>query len=87
LVGFCHARRLIIGDARGSTDDQNLDAQTDALKAAACERIFADTISGSVRSRPELERLIFRVFISSARLAIFANLCHFNGERRCSWQR
>ena len=49
---------MIIGYARVSTDDQNLDAQVDALKAAVCERIFADKISGSVRSRPELDKLL-----------------------------
>lgn len=49
---------MIIGYARVSTDNQNLDAQTDALTAAGAERIFADTISGSVRSRPELDKLL-----------------------------
>ena len=49
---------MIIGYARVSTDDQNLDAQTDALKAAGAERIFADKISGTARTRPELERLL-----------------------------
>lgn len=49
---------MIIGYARVSTADQNLDAQTDALRAAGAERIFADKISGSVRSRPELDRLL-----------------------------
>ena len=49
---------MIIGYARVSTVDQNLDAQTDALRAAGAERIFADKISGSVRSRPELDKLL-----------------------------
>lgn len=49
---------MIVGYARVSTADQNLDAQTDALRSAGAERIFADRISGSVRSRPELDRLL-----------------------------
>ncbi|MEL6216990.1 MAG: recombinase family protein [Pseudomonadota bacterium] len=49
---------MIIGYARVSTDDQNLDAQTDALRAAGADRIFADKISGTARTRPELDRLL-----------------------------
>ena len=49
---------MIFGYARVSTDDQLLDAQTDALEAAGAERIFADKISGSMRKRPELDRLL-----------------------------
>lgn len=49
---------MIIGYARVSTDDQNLDAQTDALTEAGAERIFADKITGSARKRPELDQLI-----------------------------
>lgn len=49
---------MIIGYARVSTDDQNLDAQTDALTEAGAERIFADKISGSAKKRPELDQLI-----------------------------
>lgn len=49
---------MIIGYARVSTDDQNLDAQTDALQAAGVERIFSEKISGSMRKRPELDKLL-----------------------------
>ena len=49
---------MIIGYARVSTEDQNLDGQFDALKAAGAEKIFADKITGTARSRPELDRLL-----------------------------
>jgi len=49
---------MIIGYARVSTDDQSLDAQTDALTSVGAERIFADCISGSRRQRPELDKLL-----------------------------
>ncbi len=49
---------MIIGYARVSAADQNLDGQIDALKAAGAERIFADKITGTARSRPELDRLL-----------------------------
>ncbi len=41
-----------IGYARASTQDQKLDAQMDALKAASAERIFADVASGTKSSGP-----------------------------------
>ena len=47
-----------IGYARISTEDQNLDLQIDALKAAGCERIYTDKISGSTTSRPEFNKML-----------------------------
>lgn len=49
---------MIIGYARVSTDDQNLDAQTDALTAAGAGKIFAEKVSGAKRGRPELNRML-----------------------------
>jgi DNA invertase Pin-like site-specific DNA recombinase len=49
---------MIIGYARVSTDEQNLDSQLDVLSAAGAEKLFADKITGTARQRPELERLL-----------------------------
>ena len=49
---------MILGYARVSTKDQNLDGQLDALSAAGAEKVFADTISGKISSRPELDQLL-----------------------------
>lgn len=49
---------MIIGYARVSTDDQSLDSQMDALSAAGAEKVFADRISGSSRTRPELDKMV-----------------------------
>lgn len=48
-----------VGYARVSTDDQSVDVQLEALKAAGCEKVFADQVSGkNIEDRPELKRMI-----------------------------
>ncbi|MDD1476932.1 recombinase family protein [Arthrobacter sp. H16F315] len=48
----------LLGYARVSTADQDAALQQDALKAAGCYRIFTDTASGSLESRPELTKVL-----------------------------
>jgi DNA invertase Pin-like site-specific DNA recombinase len=42
---------MLIGYARVSTQDQTLHLQMDALEKIGCDKIFADTISGSATQR------------------------------------
>jgi len=49
---------MLIGYARVSSEDQNLELQTDALEKAGCARIFSDKISGMGKKRPGLENVL-----------------------------
>jgi DNA invertase Pin-like site-specific DNA recombinase len=49
---------MLIGYGRVSKEDQNLDAQKDELKAAGCEKIYTDKISGAVDDRTGLDDLL-----------------------------
>lgn len=45
---------MLIGYARVSTEEQNLDLQTDALKKVGCEKVFLDKVSGAKSERKGL---------------------------------
>ena len=49
---------MLIGYARVSTHDQNLDLQKDALEKVGCKKIYVEQMSGSSRIRPELEKTL-----------------------------
>ena len=49
---------MLIGYARVSTNDQNLELQREALIKAGCQKIFEDTISGSRVDRPGLAKAL-----------------------------
>ena len=52
-----HAPPMLIGYAWVATHDQNLDLQRDALKAAGCERVIVEKMSGAASARPGLAQL------------------------------
>lgn len=54
IQGMGHA----LGYARVSTGEQDASLQHDALTAAGCYRVFTDTASGSLESRPELNKVL-----------------------------
>jgi DNA invertase Pin-like site-specific DNA recombinase len=49
---------MLIGYARVSTDEQNLDLQRDALNRAGCERLFEDKASGAKVAREGLSEAL-----------------------------
>ena len=49
---------MLIGYARVSTSEQNLDLQVDALKTAGCEKIFTEKESGASVERQGLNEAI-----------------------------
>jgi DNA invertase Pin-like site-specific DNA recombinase len=53
-VSKTQVRGILIGYAPVSTQDQNLELQTEALRKAGCKKIFGDRVSGTRAERPGL---------------------------------
>lgn len=49
---------MLIGYARVSTADQNIELQIQALQKAGCEKIFQDVISGKSKQREGLDKAL-----------------------------
>lgn len=49
---------MLVGYARVSTDDQNLELQLDALEEAGCKEIFKDHQGGAKAVRPGLDKAL-----------------------------
>src|SRR4051794_22870656 len=52
------SKGMLLGYARGSTVDQNLALQRDALAEAGCQKIFTEQLSGAVTDRPALHEAL-----------------------------
>ena len=49
---------MVVGYARVSASEQNLELQQDALKKAGCEKIFSDQVSGVKEERTGLREAL-----------------------------
>ena len=49
---------MLIGYARVSTEDQNLELQREALTKAGCQKVFEDKVSGTRADRPGLAKTL-----------------------------
>lgn len=54
----CKEKIMLIGYARVSTADQNLDLQKESLKDIGCQKIYEDKATGSHANRPGLRQAI-----------------------------
>src|SRR5262249_51803503 len=56
-----HNAGMIYGYARVSADAQDLTSQLVQLKAAGCEKVFREKITGTTADRPQLKKLMAAV--------------------------
>src|SRR5271170_4271098 len=58
---LCQNRGMIYGYARVSTGAQDLTSQLAQLKAAGCEKVFREKLTGTTADRPQLQKLITKL--------------------------
>lgn len=61
---------MIIGYARVSTQDQNLQSQIDALQKAGCFEIFEEKVTGTKKDRPALNEML-KMLRSGDRVVVY----------------
>ena len=71
---------MIIGYARVSSVDQNLDRQIEALKKEGCEKIYTEKITGANTDRPQLQ-LMFNE-LKEGDIIIIKDLTRFSRSTR-----
>jgi DNA invertase Pin-like site-specific DNA recombinase len=52
-----HNAGMIYGYARVLTDAQDLTSQLAQLKAAGCEKVYREKVTGTTADRPQLQKL------------------------------
>ena len=65
-----HNAGMIYGYAPVSTDAQDLTSQVAQLKAAGCEKIFREKLTGTTADRPQLRKLMVRLPLSLAGVGV-----------------
>jgi DNA invertase Pin-like site-specific DNA recombinase len=75
---------MIYGYARVSTDAQDLTSQLGQLKAAGCERVFREKLSGATADRPQLNKLLATVehgdVVIIPAIGAVGRECHFQAS-------
>lgn len=77
---------MLIGYARVSTTEQNLDRQIDALTGAGVDRrnIYMEKITGTKRDRPELNRMLNE--LQAGDTVIIPDLTRISRSTRDLWR-
>ena len=76
---------MIYGYARVSTEAQDLTSQLAQLKAAGCEKVFREKITGTTADRPQLRKLMAALAHGDVRSRIPVTCRTWSGVNRSSF--